>query len=260
MTDGVMFDIKRYAIHDGPGIRITFFLTGCPLSCWWCHNPEGLRVVNPQEVAGLRQEQEGFRITVMTVEQALEQIEKERIFIDESGGGVTFSGGEPLSQPEFLNEVLAACRERELHTAVDTSGHASMATFETIRDKVDLFLYDLKLMDDARHQEYTGVGNGLILQNLSMLAQWGCPTVIRFPVVPGINDDDENVTAMADFVAGLEGIDKFHLLPYHGAAEGKYERLDLENKMTCAKPPAERKLEVIKASLEQRDFVVEIGG
>jgi pyruvate formate lyase activating enzyme len=260
-TKGVIFDIKRYAIHDGPGIRVTVFLKGCPLECWWCHNPEGrdpLPIARPSGDAAFYGDKEIGR--TVTLDELMAEIEKETIFLDESGGGVTFSGGEPLMQPEFLKAALRACHERELHTTLDTTGYAPKDTLREIAGDVELFLYDLKLMDDEEHRQYTGVSNRTILENLKLLAQDGAQIAVSFAVIPGITDTSKNIRAMAAFLSSLESIKDIRLLPFHAIAEGKYERLGMENKLRGMKSPPPEQLAELKADLEQWNFNVQIGG
>ena len=149
-SKGIIFDIKKYALHDGPGIRTTVFLKGCPLNCWWCHNPEGQ---NPEPERFLTNQTVNHEIIgrEVTVDEVIAEIEKDRIFYDESGGGATFSGGEPLMQPDFLKNLLTACQIRDISTVLDSCGYAAWEIIEKIKDKVDLFLYDLKMIDDKKH-------------------------------------------------------------------------------------------------------------
>jgi pyruvate formate lyase activating enzyme len=243
---GIVFDIKRFAIHDGPGIRIAIHLKGCPLSCWWCHNPEGLRQA-PQ--AGERG---------VTVAGLMAEIEKERVFIDESGGGVTFTGGEPLVQSDFLLAALAACRQADIHTAVDTCGLAAPELLDRVQ--ADLFLYDLKLMDDQAHRHYCGVSNRQILDNFGRLTSRGANVVVRFPVIPGITDTESNLSSMIEFLVRNGKIRQVSLLPYHQAAKAKYRRLQLENKVDEIVPPAREYLLQLQARFEQHGFLTQIGG
>lgn len=272
--DGRVFNIQRFSVHDGPGIRTTVFLKGCPLRCIWCHNPESIRGEIELTVAESRCIHCGLCVTacptgrlralgegnpahasqraldkapectvcgecveacpveareligrLMSVDELLEEVLRDRLFFDDSGGGVTFSGGEPLSQPEFLAEVLDACRRHGVRTAVDTSGFCRREDLLEIAPRVDLFLYDLKHMDDERHQELTGVSNRRILENLEALAAVHDSIWIRMPVVPGVNDDAENLEATARFITSLPGVRRLHLLPYHAHGVDKRERL-----------------------------------
>lgn len=257
MTLGYLFDIKRYAIHDGPGIRVTLFLQGCPLRCWWCHNPEGIRTIHGASNA----EQKPIKIIrTVTVREVLAEIEKDTVFFDESGGGVTFSGGEPLIQHQFLNAVLDECRRREIHTVVDTSGYAPTGVVQSVMDRVNLFLYDLKLMDDGEHERYTGVSNRPILENLRLLVESGKKVIVRFPLIPGINDTEENLSRMLDFLVSLQKIEKMSILPFHQTAQAKYRRLELEDKTHTIQPPTPERIAVVKERFERAGFLVQVGG
>jgi pyruvate formate lyase activating enzyme len=301
MGEGLIFDIKRYSIHDGPGIRTTVFLKGCPLDCWWCHNPVGRGadrpiVVNP--ALGLRCARcaaacpEGLldggdpgraapperclgddlcvaacpsgarRRIGRRVEAAalLEEILADAPFFDESGGGVTFSGGEPLLQPEFLAEMLDACGERDLHRAVDTSGQAAPAVLRAIAGRAELFLYDLKLMDPERHRRYTGRDNGRILDNLRLLDALGKPVELRLPVIPGINDGDADIAAAGAFAARLGNLTAVTLLPFHAPAMDKYARLGYTRRLPETLPPARETLEGFAGLLASFGLPVRIGG
>jgi pyruvate formate lyase activating enzyme len=260
MAQGLIFDIKRFAIHDGPGIRLTCFTTGCPLSCWWCHNPEALRRPPTDESTCGHDSNGEPGERRISVAELMAEIAKEQVFIDESGGGVTFSGGEPLVQLDFLDAALTACREREIHTAVDTSGYAPRSAFARVADRVDLFLYDLKLIDDQAHRKYTGVSNALIHENLRFLVERGRSVVIRIPVVPGFTGADSNIAGIADLLVAIGGIDTIHLLPYHKAASGKYNRLRLANRMDGVEPPSAERMETLRSYLEGRGFSAQIGG
>ncbi len=298
LTTGLVFDIKRFSIHDGPGIRTTVFLKGCPLSCRWCHNPEGQtarqelilrpeRCINCGACAEVcdrgaiflekgvpvtrREECEtcgacvevcyaGARELVgrpMTVADVLAEIERDVAFYDESGGGVTFSGGEPLFQPTFLRGLLHACKGMGLHTALDTCGFASWDVLESIRTDVDLFLFDLKLMDDARHRESTGVSNGPILRNLLRLSERGHRIILRVPVVPEMNDDEENLRRIGAFAADLPTLERLDLLPYHNIGRDKYRRLAKACSMPQVDPPCDADMVELAAAL--REFGLPIG-
>jgi pyruvate formate lyase activating enzyme len=280
MESGIIFDIKKYSIHDGPGIRTTVFLKGCPLSCWWCHNPESHRIdreklyaisrcigckecmaVCPENAiheteTGLSTDPEtclrcGSCTDVcladacemagqeLTVNQVMAEIEKDTAFYDESFGGVTFSGGEPLAQPDFLFALLKACRDRQIHTALDTSGFSTWNVLDRIRHVVDIFLFDLKVMDDLRHRRVTGVSNRTILENLLALSSNGHRIRLRLPVIPGITDDEDNVSAIGAFASGLPSIPPIDLLPYHHYAAAKYERSGKGYRLMDTRPPTE---------------------
>ena len=267
MRTGLIFDIKRYAIHDGPGIRMTIFFKGCPLSCAWCHNPEsqsarvqkmysakkcigsqdcvracpnGALTLSPKgivtdlEVCQLCGEcarvcpTKAMEISghEESVESLMQLIEREIVFFDQSGGGVTFSGGEPLMHYKFLIPLLDACGEKGIHRTVDTSGFSKTKVLLEVAGRADLFLFDLKLMDPVRHKQWTGVRNEKILHNLKVLAETDARIQIRIPLIKGVNCDEENIRATAEFIARLP-VEKrtVELLPYHDLAGAKHEKL-----------------------------------
>lgn len=306
-TIGLIFNIQRFSVHDGPGIRTTVFFKGCPLNCWWCHNPESQesrpavsllpdRCIDcgscldacPNEIAGPLVRQalspdngsrpclrcgacaeacpSGARMTIgkpYSVDEIMHELDKDQIFYDESEGGVTFSGGEPLapkSKTNFLLACLAACRERGYHTAVDTCGHVPREQLIAAASRVDLFLYDLKLMDDRLHRRYTGVGNGLILDNLKALSSAGANVWVRVPLIPGINDDSENIEATAAFLSSFEVPYPVCLLPYHKVGGDKYRRLGKTYRLSKIDPPAGDHLSGIADCFRARGLEVKIGG
>ncbi|MCD7937744.1 MAG: glycyl-radical enzyme activating protein [Tannerellaceae bacterium] len=262
-----IFDIKRYAIHDGPGIRITIFFKGCPLSCVWCHNPEGI-ARQPQKMytrkkcigcgfcirscaaGALTLTSEGIQTDLKkctvcgecaaicpakameisgreySIEEVMEEIRKETLFMEQSGGGVTFCGGEPLMQPQALLELLHQCGKEGIHRVVDTTLYASPAIVRRVMEQTDLFLVDLKMMDPARHRFYCGVPNGPVLDNLRLIAEAGKSFYIRIPLIKDVNATPENVHATASFLAGLPWKEKrVELLPYHDIAINKHQKL-----------------------------------
>ena len=263
---GILFDIKRFALHDGPGIRTTAFLKGCPLSCLWCHNPESQHdapelmfweercvgcgwCVSACRVGAIAV-RDGLARTdrsactacgecvdacprnareivgkLWSANHLLEEVEKDLLFYDQSGGGITLSGGEPLAQAQFAFSVLTLCKEHRIHTAVDTCGHAEWKDLKRVARVTDLFLYDIKHMDSARHQELTGVSNERILENLRRLDNEGQRLWIRYPVIPDFNDANEDVAALGEFVFHLKAVEAIHLLPFHHGGERKLERL-----------------------------------
>lgn len=296
---GLVFSVMRFSLHDGPGIRTTVFLKGCPLRCEWCHNPES-QVSLPEIMfaaercircgdcveacpehaiewndgpirhaeacrrcgrcaeaclSGARQ----FIGKQMLVPELVKVICRDLVFFDESGGGVTFSGGEPLMQPDFLETALEACGRKGIHRVVDTCGYAAKDVLLRISRNVDLFLYDLKLMDPAKHRQFTGVSNELILENLATLAEGSVPLRVRIPLVPGVNDDDQNVAESLRFLAGL-GLRQVELLPYHNIGKEKYARLQLQYRMEEVAPPGTERMEEIADLFRSEGFAVHSGG
>ncbi len=231
---GLIFDLKRFALHDGPGIRFTVFLKGCPLNCWWCHNPEGLSVniqnITKENKVGERTIQVNEEVgRLISVDDLMIEVEKELIFFDESGGGVTFSGGEPLMKMEFLEASLVRCKELEIHTTLDTSGYAEFDRFEQILEHVDLILYDLKIIDPVKHSHYTGISNQLILDNLKRLSNKKPKLKIRIPIIPSITDTEENIRDMIELLRTVKKVNQIDLLPFHNTASGKYQRFEIKN-------------------------------
>ena len=301
MNAGIVFDIKKFSLHDGPGIRTTVFLKGCPLTCVWCHNPEGIapgaeihffqkRCIAcgdcaeacPNEAVRFKDgkptwdqarcQQCGFCAHVcpseavqlvgqtMTVPDVIVEIEKDVLCYDQSGGGVTFSGGEPCAQPEFLKALLQTCQEQSIHTAVDTSGLAPLDHMEQIAPLTDLFLFDLKMMNEQRHERFTGVSNRQILENLGALSQADQSIRVRIPIIPGINDDQENIVQTTDFLTSLETIRHIDLLPYHPIARSKYQRMQQRYRLKQLQAPTEAEMERIAERFRVRGFQVTIGG
>ena len=262
-----IFDIKRYSINDGPGIRLTVFFKGCPLSCVWCHNPEGidkgqnklynkqkclncLTCVNtcPQTALAMMSDEISTDMSLctgcgkcaeacptkalemsgkeMTTNEIMKIIEKEIIIFDQSRGGVTFCGGEPLYNKEALIELLDRCRKLSIHTTVDTSLHANPELVREVAGKCDLLLIDIKHMDSDLHHKYAGVKNELILSNIRMVAGIGVPYIIRIPLIEGVNADEKNMADTARFISSLPGkMPKVEFLPYHDIAKGKHTKL-----------------------------------
>ena len=304
-TSGILFDIRKYSIHDGPGIRTAVFFKGGPLRCAWCHNPESISFqpqlilhpnrcisceacvgVCPNEAIYLTKDMgqgsintdrakcracgtcvdvcyaEGRQLVGRrySLDEVLAEIDGDRIFYEQSGGGVTFTGGEPTSQRPFLLPLLQAVKARGIHTALDTSGYCSWNALNEVRPFVDLFLYDLKLMDDTRHRQYTGVSNALILQNLRELSNQGCTLRVRIPIIPGINDSDKNLRASGEFLASLPGLQRVDILAYHNSAEAKYQNLGMTYSLPGIKSPAGERMEEIAAKLRGFGLQVSIGG
>lgn len=266
MPTVTIFDIKRFAVHDGPGIRTTVFMKGCPLDCWWCHNPESrnreLEEVKYQRKLGDR-DVETTKVygKVIAIQQVMREVLKDKIFYEESGGGVTFSGGEPLYQTEALYEMLKACSNQGLHTTIDTCGYAQWRVFEKILPFTDLFLFDLKSLNPDKHRKFTGVSHDLILSNLKKLLLKEAMVELRIPWIPGVNNDQEEINAMLKFLEALPGkAHKIHLLPYHEIADSKYKKLKMENRMNQLMTGDGVDIAHYKLQLEASGFSVSIGG
>ncbi|HKK42029.1 MAG TPA: glycyl-radical enzyme activating protein [Bacteroidales bacterium] len=264
---GLIFNVKRYSIHDGPGIRVTFFLKGCPLNCIWCHNPEGISPV-PEVV--IREDRIGDRIftreeavgTYYSIHDILDITDRERIFINQSKGGVTFSGGEPLMQAEFLEEALMSCKEHGYHTAVDTSGYTTVDKLGKIMPFTDLFLFDIKHLDDDIHRHYTGVSNKMILENFRFLLKSGRDIMLRIPVIPGINDDEDHLKRIRELIINTRtgSLKRISLLPYHRTGSSKYKRFGLEYRMGDTLSPSVERMKKIKGLFEETGVKVKTGG
>lgn len=264
METGIVFDVKEFAVFDGPGIRTTVFLKGCPLHCQWCHNPEGLSALPqlmvsrascthcgacraacphpdvctacgaciPRCPLGLRR----IAGTPWTSEALAERLLRDADLYAQTGGGVTFSGGEPLMQWPFVADTIA--RLRAVHTAVETSGYAPDSVFEAAMRAFDLVMLDVKLTDPARHRHYTGVDNAPILRHARMLQTGDTPYILRVPLIPGVNDDEGHLASVAELAAGGKKLVRVELLPYHQTAGAKYEMagMDYRPEFDTARP------------------------
>ncbi len=265
----LVFDVQRFSIHDGPGIRTTVFLKGCPLSCKWCANPEGIRgkielMYFQDKCIGckecMRACKQGaislkdgrialdrkkcilcgkctqecyagalrFSATYMTVNEIIEKILLDKEFYDSTGGGVTFSGGEPLRDSDALNRMLDACKQNNINTAVETTLYVDFDKIAPLIEKIDHFMVDLKIMDDKLHEKYTGVSNKKILENITRLTKQTEGIVIRTPVIPGVNDNEKELGIIQDFIEQQQNILYWELLPYHRFGENKYDALGLK--------------------------------
>lgn len=264
---GLIFSVKRYSIHDGPGIRVTFFMKGCPLACKWCHNPEGISPL-PETVMLTRKvgEKEFIRMEEVgkyySVEDIIAILDQESVFFSHSKGGVTFSGGEPMLQAEFLLEALKACKEKGYSTAVDTSGYSSSDHYRSIIPYTDLFLFDIKHLDDIMHIGSTGVSNVGILENFKLLLNSGNDIMIRIPVIPGFNDDSYHLGKLKEFIMSSANgsVRKINLLPYHKIGSSKYKRFNMTYKMEGVEPPSTEKMQQLKEIFMETGIIVKIGG
>jgi len=305
METALVTNVQPYSIHDGPGIRTTVFMKGCPLRCMWCDNPE-TQVKSPEltyiatRCIGCGEclkvcpngaisigsngkpktdrtlcKNCGECVTVcltgareivgkpMTVDELLGEVEKDRAFYARSGGGVTLSGGEPLMHPEFTREFLEKCRKINIHTAIESCGYVEWEIMRKSLEHLDLFLYDIKHMDPVKHIELTSVPNQLILKNIERVSRLERrpALIIRFPLIPGINDSEENVNATAKFmVETLGGINRLDILPYHQLGTAKYDALDREYKLKDLLPPEKDYIQQIKEKFEIHGLEVKIGG
>lgn len=258
-TKGRIFDIQRFSIHDGPGIRTIVFLKGCVLRCRWCCNPESQRYEIETMMVQGKPKVIGRDVTVSEI---METVEKDRQYYRRSGGGLTLSGGESLCQPEFAAALLRAAKESGINTAMESMGCASYETIEKILPYLDTYLMDIKHTNPAKHKEFTGRSNELMLENAKKIAESGMTNlVIRVPVIPGFNDRVDEIESIAKFADGLKGVKKIHLLPYHRLGQDKYEGLGREYLMKDILPPTNEYMETLRqAVLRVSDLDCQIGG
>jgi pyruvate formate lyase activating enzyme len=299
-TKGIVFDIKGFAVHDGPGIRTTVFLKGCPLRCDWCHNPESqsskpVLAQFPRNCIGCgkcltrcphgalsksetqiiidRAKCRGcgtcaltcyaealvLRGKVMTIAEVMAEVRKDKPFYDNSGGGMTISGGEPLQQPEFTLGLLKAAKAEGINTCLDTSGYAPWPVLERVLPYTDMVLYDLKGVSPGMHRERTGRPNSLIMHNLQELTSDGVTVKVRLPMVPGFNDSEEAVRDIAQFIASLKTVPPLEILPYHKLGESKYEALGIRNGLHL-EPPPRAEVEALAQLAREAGVECQVGG
>lgn len=247
-TKGRIFDIQKFSIHDGAGIRTIVFLKGCILRCRWCCNPESqeyaiqsMKVNGEEKIAG----------EDVTVAEVMKEVEKDRRYYYRSGGGLTLSGGESLCQPEFTRDLLYASKESGINTAMESMAGAEYKIIESILPYLDHYLLDIKHMDPAKHKEYTGKSNELMLANAEKIARSGMTNIsIRVPVIPAFNDTAEEIGEIASFAGRLPGIRKIHMLPYHRLGQDKYEGLGRKYMMEDILPPLPEHMEKLLAVAE----------
>lgn len=258
---GNIFDIKRYAIHDGPGIRTTIFMKGCRLHCRWCHNPESqsIETVEMLQVRKLgdREFTENRKVGYpVTVEELMKEISKDCVFFEESAGGVTFSGGEPLLQAPFLLECLKQCKNQKIHTCIDTAGVAPALLLDEICRYTDLFLYDVKTVNAEKFGEYIGNGLAEVCENLRRIVENGNRVIVRIPVVPGFNDDAVSVADTIGFLKTIPVLREVSLLPFHRTGADKYRRLKMNWELGDLKSLASGDLQGIRRQFERAGFMV----
>jgi len=295
MKKGFIFNIQRFSTEDGPGIRTTVFMKGCPLRCIWCHNPEGLnsypeimwyknKCIGCEECVrncpnnaiiatseGLITNRKkcqrcgrcaevcpsGAREMIgryFTIEEVMREVKKDKIFYSKSGGGVTVSGGEPCLQWESTKDLLRECKTIGIHTALDTSGYVEWKILYEILIFTDLVLYDLKLVDEVKHQKYTGKKPRLVLDNLKKISQLALPIWIRVPIIPGFTDDVENIRELAEVIKEVKNVERIDLLPYHRLGEAKYKSLGLEYLLDSLGPISDDKMEKFHKILDLKNL------
>lgn len=258
-TRGRIFDIQRYSIHDGHGIRTIVFLKGCVLRCRWCCNPES------QEYKIQTMMVQGKPKTIgrdVTVEEVMQEVEKDRAYYRRSGGGLTLSGGESLCQPEFARDLLRAAKEAGITTAMESMACAKWEVIESILPYLDQYLMDIKHINPEKHKEFTGRSNELMLENARKVAASGMTELsIRVPVIPTFNDTPEEIRDIAWFADKLPGVKRIHLLPYHRLGQDKYDGLGREYLMKDILPPTNEHMEMLKRVVtENSRLICQIGG
>ena len=256
-TKGRIFNIQRFSIHDGPGIRTIVFFKGCFMRCAWCCNPESQSYQIETMVENGKQKTVGRDITVG---ELMPEILADTGYYRRSGGGVTLSGGEVLGQVDFARDLLRACKEAGLHTAIESTANAPFEYIEKLLPYLDLYLMDIKHIDSKKHKEFTTSGNELILENAKRLAKSDVELIIRTPVVPHFNDTAEEIRAIAKFTASLGSVKEHHLLPYHRLGADKYAGLGRAYALKDIEPPAKEKMQYLLSVAEESGLYCQIGG
>ena len=302
ISKAIVTNIQKYSVHDGPGIRNTVFLKGCPLSCLWCHNPETQSYKQqfmydeekcngcgncisgcPQKAIKLSGEKvfmdtekcnfcgscldycincaRAISGKEYSVQELMKELEKDRTFYEQSNGGITLSGGEPMTslQIEFVERIVDECHRKGISVMIDTCGYAPYENYKRINDKVDMYLYDIKHMDPVKHKIYTGVDNALILENLKRLSQDKLKINLRLPLIEGVNTDEENIRATINMAKTID-VYQVNLLPYHDIAKDKYSRLNILYDEKNMATPSKERMEWIKEQFENNKFNTRIGG
>ena len=255
-TKGRIFDIQKFSVHDGPGIRTIVFLKGCLLRCRWCCNPES------QEYHIQEMKENGKIKTVgrdVTVEEVLNEVEKDRIYFRRSGGGITLSGGESMCQPDFAEALLAEAHERGINTAIETTANVPWETVARLLPHLDTVLLDIKHMNSEKHKEFTTQPNELILENAKKIAHSGVNLIVRVPVIPTFNDTVEEISAIARFAHSI-GVKHMHLLPYHRFGYDKYVGLGREYPMGDLPSPTDDKMQELLKAANNENIAAQIGG
>lgn len=254
---GRIFDIQRFSVHDGPGIRTIVFLKGCVLRCRWCCNPESQSGKIEKMKTGEETKTVGKDVTV---EYVMNEIMKDRIYYGRSGGGVTLSGGEMLCQADFSAAILKESKKAGINTAVESTGCADFREIEKCLPYIDLYMMDIKHINSDKHKAFTGMENGLILKNAVKISEGVEKMIIRVPVIPTFNDTKKEISEIAEFAKSLNGVNELHLLPYHKFGMGKYEGLGREYLMGSIEPPTDGKMAELKEAVEKTGLKCQIGG
>ena len=254
---GRIFNIQHFSIHDGPGIRTIVFLKGCYMRCAWCCNPESQRYEIETLIEGGREKTVGRDVSV---DEIMPEILADLPYYRRSGGGVTLSGGEVLAQADFAKELLRACKEAGLHTAIESTANAPFSDIEKLLPYLDLYLLDIKHIDSAKHEEFTGAPNERILENARLIAESGVDLIIRTPVIPSFNDTEREIKAIADFARSLKGASEYHLLPYHRLGTDKYSGLGRDYALDGIEPPTKEKMQYLLSVAETSGLKCQIGG
>lgn len=254
---GRIFNIQRFSIHDGPGIRTIVFFKGCYMRCAWCCNPESQQWQIQTLVEGGKEKTVGKDVTV---DEIMPEILADMPYYRRSGGGVTLSGGEVLGQADFARELLKACKEAGLHTAIETAASTSYDKIEKLLPYLDLVLMDIKHMDPEKHKDFTGVDNAIILENAKKLAASGVELIIRTPVIPGVNNTPEQIRAISRFAKSLGSVKEHHLLPYHRLGQDKYAGLGRNYALKGVLPPEKEEMQYLLSVAEESGLKCQIGG
>lgn len=254
---GRIFDIQRYSIHDGGGIRTIVFLKGCPLRCKWCCNPEGQHYNVEKMALGGKEKIVGQDVTVGEI---IDIVERDRIYYRRSGGGLTLSGGESLTQPDFAVALLKTAKERGINTAMESTGFADFSVISRYLPYLDLYLMDIKHMNSAKHKEFTSQPNELILENARKITDAGARLIVRTPVIPTFNATKEEIGEIAKFASSLKGVTQMHILPYHRIGTDKYKGLNREYSLTGIEPPSKELMNELLEVVNSYGLKGQIGG
>ena len=254
---GRIFDIQRYSIHDGGGIRTIVFLKGCPLRCKWCCNPEGQHYNVEKMTLGGKEKIVGQDVTVGEI---IDIVERDRIYYRRSGGGLTLSGGESLTQPDFAVALLKIAKERGINTAMESTGFADFSVISRYLPYLDLYLMDIKHMNSAKHKEFTSQPNELILENAKKITDAGARLIVRTPVIPTFNATKEEIGEIAKFASSLKGVTQMHILPYHRIGTDKYKGLNRDYSLTGIEPPSKELMNELLEVVNSYGLKGQIGG